>query len=50
MGEQELARDKLAGGLKLIFDGIELLQGSFKNRKFTIDGRLVGDSRSLRTS
>ena len=38
-----MARDKLAGGLKLIFDGIDLLQKSFQGRKFTIDGRLVGD-------
>jgi len=29
--------------LALIFEGIDQLQKSFPNRKFTIDGRLVGD-------
>ncbi|HBB97051.1 MAG TPA: hypothetical protein DC054_16870 [Blastocatellia bacterium] len=29
--------------LRLIFQGIERLTDKFRNRKFTIDGRLVGD-------
>src|ERR1700684_1273768 len=33
----------VAEGLASIFHGIGLLQKSFNNRKFTIDGRLVGD-------
>ena len=42
-GEATLARDDVAKGLKLILEGIEILQQSFSNRNFTIDGRLVGD-------
>ena|ERR1700694_5689917 len=38
-----MAQQNIARGLKLIFDGIGILQQSFSNRKFTIDGRLVGD-------
>lgn len=30
-------------GLRLIFQGIDRLTKAFPNRKFTIDGRLVGD-------
>src|ERR1019366_3610490 len=33
----------VAEGLASIFHGIGLLQKSFSNRRFTIDGRLVGD-------
>ena len=33
----------LTEGLALIFQGIERLTLAFPNRKFTIDGRLVGD-------
>jgi hypothetical protein len=36
--------EDISKALKLIFEGIELLQGSCSNgRQFTIDGRLVGD-------
>lgn len=35
--------DQIAEALRSIFHGIELLQQSFSNRQFTIDGRLVGD-------
>jgi hypothetical protein len=39
-----MQQDTLAAALKLIFQGIELLQNNcFHNRKYTIDGRLVGD-------
>jgi len=38
-----MARQNIAKGLKLILEGIGILQESFSNRKFTIDGRLVGD-------
>ena len=38
-----MARDDVARGLKLILEGIGILQQSFSNRNFTIDGRLVGD-------
>jgi hypothetical protein len=39
-----MADDPIKSALKLIFDGIELLQNSCGNsRRFTIDGRLVGD-------
>jgi hypothetical protein len=38
-----LAQKNVARGLKLILEGIGILQQSFSNRKFTIDGRLVGD-------
>lgn len=36
-------RDRIVEALASIFHGIELLQQSFSNRQFTIDGRLVGD-------
>jgi|LNAP01.1.fsa_nt_gb hypothetical protein len=35
--------DALKKALALVFQGIEQLNKSFPNRKFTIDGRLVGD-------
>jgi hypothetical protein len=35
--------DHIAEALRSIFHGISLLQGSFSNRQFTIDGQLVGD-------
>jgi hypothetical protein len=38
-----LAQTNIAKGLKLILEGIGILQASFSNRQFTIDGRLVGD-------
>jgi len=38
-----MVQQNVAKGLKLILEGIGLLQQSFSNRKFTIDGRLVGD-------
>jgi hypothetical protein len=42
MGVSVMQED-IAKGLKLILQGIGILQKSFSNRKFTIDGRLVGD-------
>jgi hypothetical protein len=33
----------IAQGLALVFDGIRKLRANFDHRKFTIDGRLVGD-------
>ena len=33
----------LTEGLALVFQGIELLTSTFPNRRFTVDGRLVGD-------
>jgi hypothetical protein len=38
-----MAQQDVARGLKLILEGIGILQHSFSNRKFTIDARLVGD-------
>lgn len=38
-----MTHDAVVKGLKLMLDGIELLQRSFSRRRFTIDGRLVGD-------
>jgi hypothetical protein len=38
-----MAKENISKGLKLILEGISVLQQSFPNRKFTIDGRLVGD-------
>ncbi len=35
--------NEIKNALFLIFKGIELLQKKYPNRKFTIDGRLVGD-------
>jgi hypothetical protein len=35
--------EKLREALDLIFRGIGVLQAEFANRRFTIDGRLVGD-------
>ena len=36
-------RRALKEGLALVFQGIEHLKAEFPSRKFTIDGRLVGD-------
>lgn len=36
-------RRALKEGLALVFQGIERLKAEFPNRRFTIDGRLVGD-------
>jgi len=36
-------RESIAEALALIFQGIERLSAGFPNRKFTLDGRLVGD-------
>src|SRR6266487_119639 len=33
----------LTEGLALVFQGIDRLRAAFPNRRFTIDGRLVGD-------
>jgi len=33
----------IADGLALVFQGIECLKAAFPHRRFTIDGRLVGD-------
>ena len=33
----------ISEGLALVFQGIELLKTTFPHRRFTIDGRLVGD-------
>ena len=33
----------ISEGLALVFQGIERLKSTFPNRRFTIDGRLVGD-------
>ena len=33
----------LTEGLALVFEGIERLVAAFPNRRFTVDGRLVGD-------
>lgn len=33
----------LTEGLALVFQGIERLKSAFPNRRFTVDGRLVGD-------
>lgn len=33
----------ITDGLALVFQGIEKLKSAFPNRKFTVDGRLVGD-------
>jgi hypothetical protein len=38
-----MVQNDIAGGLKLILQGIGILQQRFANRRFTIDGRLVGD-------
>ena len=38
-----MASEQVGKALKLILEGISLLQKSFSSRKFTIDGRLVGD-------
>ena len=38
-----MTQERIAEALKLIFDGIALLQENFSSRQFTIDGRLVGD-------
>lgn len=36
-------RGAITEALALIFEGIERLKQTFRNREFTIDGRLVGD-------
>lgn len=36
-------RQAITDGLALVFQGIEKLKSAFPNRKFTVDGRLVGD-------
>jgi hypothetical protein len=38
-----MSRKKIEEALALIFRGIGILQTEFTNRRFTIDGRLVGD-------
>lgn len=38
-----MAKEAVEAALRHIFLGIELLQKQFSNRRFTIDGRLVGD-------
>ncbi|UYO41952.1 hypothetical protein KQX62_11940 [Rhodopseudomonas palustris] len=38
-----MAQNRIESALDLIFQGIGILQAEFCNRKFTIDGRLVGD-------
>jgi hypothetical protein len=42
-GNQPMVQNDIAIGLKQILEGIAKLQKSFAHRKFTIDGRLVGD-------
>src|SRR5687768_16097147 len=37
------SRQKITDALALIFQGIDRLNAAFPHRKFTIDGRLVGD-------
>jgi hypothetical protein len=38
-----MSRERIQKALGHIFKGIEILQSEFSNRRFTIDGRLVGD-------
>jgi hypothetical protein len=38
-----MSQQRIQEALGLIFQGIGILQTEFANRKFTIDGRLVGD-------
>lgn len=38
-----MPRRAINEALRLIFEGIERLKAAFPNRRFTIDGRLVGD-------
>jgi uncharacterized protein DUF6998 len=38
-----MSQQRIQEALSLIFRGIGILQSEFSNRKFTIDGRLVGD-------
>ena len=38
-----MSRSKIEDALALIFRGIGMLQTEFSHRRFTIDGRLVGD-------
>jgi len=40
----------IAEALRLISEGIQHLKRAFPNRKFTIDGRLVGDIREIITA
>jgi hypothetical protein len=43
VGSAKSRHDTIKKALALIFQGIERLSDEFPNRKFTIDGRLVGD-------
>lgn len=38
-----MGKSAITEGLRLVFQGIELLTAAFPHRAFTIDGRLVGD-------
>ncbi|MGN6116644.1 MAG: DUF6998 domain-containing protein [Nitrobacter sp.] len=38
-----MSKNRIQEALNLIFQGIGILQTEFSKRKFTIDGRLVGD-------
>jgi hypothetical protein len=38
-----MSHTNIQSALKLIFEGIRQLQAAFPHRRFTIDGRLVGD-------
>lgn len=38
-----MSHSNIQSALKLIFEGIRQLQAAFPHRRFTIDGRLVGD-------
>jgi hypothetical protein len=38
-----MSQQRIEEALALIFRGIAMLQNEFTNRRFTIDGRLVGD-------
>ncbi len=38
-----MSKERIREALDLIFRGIAILQTEFTNRRFTIDGRLVGD-------
>jgi hypothetical protein len=41
--KSEMTAKRVEEALELIFRGIGILQTEFSNRRFTIDGRLVGD-------
>lgn len=38
-----LQRQAIADGLALVFKGIECMRSAYPHRRFTVDGRLVGD-------